>query len=178
MKRCIAYPARLALGAGCFLILLGMEILYLSMGNLGLAAAFGLLTILYSFLNAELLTTVRLSREGAAAFIPGISGTIYNWSAIQEVGVLYADPIRRRKKDKRAAACRIYLSPRALTPEERLQACISWPKDVIGLQYTPERLRVVTKEWKKELELFNISSKELFGDGNIRFGGLIHETKY
>ena len=53
MKRCIAYPARLALGAGCFLILLGMEILYLSMGNWGLAAAFGLLTILYSFLKSN-----------------------------------------------------------------------------------------------------------------------------
>ncbi len=169
---------KLATGTICFIILVSMTALYIAIHDYVLTAIFMLLSVLYIYLNLDLVTIVTLNEFGVEKRVIPFRRVRYSWCTLVEVGVMYMNPISRRKKNKRLSACRIYLSPRKLTQEERLRVGLQCPADLITLQYSPKRLRLLTGYWNGILELFNISAKELFGDTDINFDGCIHESSY
>lgn len=179
MKKYVAHPLGLAAFIAGALLLLSLEIIYLVLGNFLAMAVFLCLLILFTAFHVNLLCSVHLDERTVSKTFFGFQGLIYHWSELQEVGILYPSVMKRLAKNKRPSRCVIYFSPKKLSSEERLKACLNWPpKDIIEMGYTPARLQEVIRLWDKRLIFFNITSQELFGGDAKMFDIDTEEIRY
>lgn len=127
MKMECCYPFRFWLAVLSEAVLLLVVVVYLTMGNGAGVAVFGGLAVLYALLNRSAFSFVSLDENGVTQYLLGIRQKTYAWSDIREAGVIYAKAVKRRAKGKRPSQCSLYVTPRRMNSQERLEACMDWP---------------------------------------------------
>lgn len=179
MKMECCYPFRFWLAVLSEAVLLLVVVVYLTMGNGAGVAVFGGLAVLYALLNRSAFSFVFLDENGVTQYLLGIRQKTYAWSDIREAGVIYAKAVKRRAKGKRPSQCSLYVTPRRMNSQERLEACMDWPPpNVIGMAYQEKRLQLLMRWWDQKLILFNVSSQDLFGRDGRAFDLTYEEIRY
>lgn len=166
MKASVNHPWRMVGTLAGLLVLLSVTVLYGVMEQWTACVVFLTVACLYFWLCRDAFDKilvddagVTLVRLGKTIFVP--------WAEIREIGVLLPNAMKRLRRDKQGSRCSLYYAPKRLNNEERLAACISVPGDMIVVSYQPRRLQTTLAHWAKPVIFFNVTCRELFGDGTV-----------
>lgn len=179
MKRSICFPLQAAFTLLGLLVLLLMAALYIVMSNWAAFTLFGALALAYIAMHWRYLCVVCMDAAGVEQRFFCVRLQHYTWQEIREAGVMYPNARKRRSLNKKPAQCSIYMAPHRMDAQKKLEACMNWPpKDMIAMSYNEKRMQTLATCWNGRLTLFNVTARELFGDGVPLQNLNIEELRY
>lgn len=125
------------------------------------AIVFLLLASLFLLITCRYLSVAVITRDGVELRLFSILRRRQDWSEIREVGII-GENVFLRSRQKGPGTLYVYFSPVELSEEERFQLAVKWPpKNMIYMNYLPERFEKIQYYWGKPVAKYNVGDLQL-----------------